>query len=358
MTNVVQLNVPARNLGLRPRRSAIIAGFAQHRRFGDDVFWLKENAELLNILECTATEIEDHALAPHEPFYDSLENRMGFFPQYYRFLLSICLDLEDLGMPGNKGEALAEWVSRQGLPEAEMSDLQRAEARRLLARRGVRTRAADPGLDRRLHAFIDRSETFAMPNKKAAYELTHIVFYLSEYGRRAPCLSERALTSLEFAGILAYLDQNADLLAEICVALRYAGTEPPRLWEDWLERETRAFLVDCGPQAALSDDYHEYFVCNWLMALAGRAHFDARVEPARMAFNRARSWAGPLRQMSQSLFEMQDRRNADWTQMRARLTGALSETGHEILCEAEACSDKFDAFFAGFARAGLGGTAL
>ncbi|MFC3117922.1 DUF6902 family protein [Jhaorihella thermophila] len=223
--------------------------FARHRRFGDDVFWLKENAELLNILECTGLDLGPDALAPHEGFYADIERRLGFFPQYYRFFLSICLDLEDLGMPGDKGEALCRWAAREGLADAELSDLQRAEARRLMLRRGIDPLPEDAGLEDRLRLFMDRSETFAMPNKKAAYELTHIVFYLSEYGRRDPGLSAAAAKSLEFAGILAFLDQNVDLLAEICVAMRHAGIAPSSIWEDWLEQETRRFAVLSGARA-------------------------------------------------------------------------------------------------------------
>lgn len=115
MSNVIRLNVPSQRQSKRDRHAALIASFAQHRRFGDDVFWLKENAELLNILECTGTALDADTLAPHEGFYKQVEKRLGFFPQYYRFLLSICLDLEDLGMEGTKGAALAEWVHAQGL---------------------------------------------------------------------------------------------------------------------------------------------------------------------------------------------------------------------------------------------------
>lgn len=382
MSNVIQLNVPSQRQGHATRYSALIASFAQHRRFGDDVFWLKENAELLNILECTGSNtgsntgantgsntgthtgthtgarLEAGALDPHEGFYAQVEKRLGFFPQYYRFLLSICLDLEDLGMPGNKAEALCHWVAREGLADAELSDLQRAEARRLMQRRGIDPLPDDAGLNNRLHAFIDRSETFAMPNKKAAYELTHIVFYLSEYGRRNPNLSEAALTSLEYAGILAYLDQNADLLAEICVALRYAGQEPSAIWEDWLERETHRFSVATGAQVGTGDDYHDYFVCNWLMAVSGRDAFVKEAAFDRMAFFRAEPFAGPLREMSQTMFQLEDRRSGDWQVMRPHVEEVLSQTGHEILTEAQASSAKFDAFFAGFARTGLRGVAL
>ena len=68
---------------------------------------------------------------------------MGFFPQYYRFLLGLCLDLEDLGIGGQKGSKLVQWVADQGLARAELSDLQRAEARRLCLRRGIDPVAED-----------------------------------------------------------------------------------------------------------------------------------------------------------------------------------------------------------------------
>lgn len=358
MSNVISLNVPSRRLGAPVKRAALVDSFARHRRFGDDVFWLKENAELLNILECTGLSLAEHALAPHQGFYDRVEKRLGFFPQYYRFLLSICLDLEDLGLPGEKAEGLCRWAAREGLADAELSDLQRAEARRLMLRRGVDPLPHDTGLEERLRRFIDRPETFAMPNKKAAYELTHIVFYLSEYGRRDPGLSAGALTSLEFAGLLAYLDQNADLLAEICVALRFAGVRPSEIWEGWLERETHRFQVVTGPQAGTVDDYHDYFVCNWLMAVSGREAFRKEAAFERMAFHRAQPVAGPLREMSECMFRLEDARSDDWQAMRPVVADALTEIGHDILAEAEASSARFDEFFAGFARTGLRGVAL
>lgn len=353
MSNVVQLNASSIRQSQEDRVAALLRSFAQCRRFGDDVFWLKENAELLNILECTGARLNAAAFEPHLGFYKQVEKRLGFFPQYYRFLLSICLDLEDLGLPGAKGEALVRWVACEGLAEAEMSDLQRFEARRLMMRRGVDPLGHDTGLEDRVRRFIGRSATFAMPNKKAAYELTHAVFYLSEYGRRDPELSDEAVTSLEFAGLLAYLDQNADLLAEICVALRYAGHAPSDIWEGWLERETHRFSVQTGPHVSAQDDYHDYFVCNWLMAVSGRDAFVKKASPERMAFHRAVPCAGPLREMSECMFRLDDQRSADWSQMRSVVEGSLTEIGFDILSEAEQSTDKFEAFFEGFARTGL-----
>ncbi len=352
MSNIIRLNVPSQSQGKAARHAALLCAFALHRRGPGDVFWLKENAELLNILECTGARPGAEGVAPLQAVYDGAEARLSFFPQYYRFILSICLDLEDLGLPGDKAARLCDWAARRGLAEAELSDLQRAEARRLMARRGIEALPAEHGLNDRLRRFIARPETFALPNKKAAYELTHIVFYLSEYGRRDPGLDERAVTSLEFAGILAYLDQNADLLAEVCIALRFAGRAPSPIWEHWLEAETHRFAVATGPRANPVDDYHDYFVCSWLMALRGGRDFVKPAEAAPMSFHRAPPLAAPLRQMSQALFELQAARSRDWTAMRPHVEAALSEIGHDILAEAEASSDRFEEFFAGFARAG------
>ncbi|MGD9295542.1 MAG: hypothetical protein PVI41_11715, partial [Roseobacter sp.] len=217
MSNVVPIGLPKR-LSLSQRQSALLQSFAKHRRATDDVYWLKENAEILNILATSRASLPSQALETYSEFYETIEERLRFFPQYYRFILSICLDLEDLGLDGGKGQFLCEWVGRSELTASELSDLQRAETRRLLSRRGGS--GQDEHLSDRLARFMCHADTFAVPNKKAAYELTHIVFYLSDYGARKITLPERAVTSLEFAGVLAYLDQDIDLLSEVCVALR------------------------------------------------------------------------------------------------------------------------------------------
>lgn len=357
MTNVVRLDVPPRQLPQADRNAALMQSFAKHRRFGDDVFWLKENAELLNILECTGSTVSELGLACYQGFYDKVEKRLQFFPQYYRFLLSICLDLEDLGMTGDKGYGLVNWVSQQGFAHAELSDLQRMEARRLMARRGVDPLSDDLGLEDRMRAFIARSATFAMPNKKAAYELTHAVFYLSEYGRKDPMLDAETRTSLEFTGLLAFLEQNADLLAEVCIAMQYGGFEVPNVWARWLERHTHLFEVETGGQTTPQDDYHEFLVCNWLMADSGQVAFSKPVAGERMAFFRPDGGTGPLRELSECMFRMDDRSD-DWEAMRPVVLDSLSEDAQAVLSWAETSSDKFSAFFQGFARTGAAELAM
>jgi len=316
------------------------------------VFWLKENAEVLNILECTGQSVSDAALEPLAHYYNRLSGRLTFFPQYYRFLLSIGLDLEDLGMPGAQMEQMCDWVSRRGLPDAELSDLQRAEARRLLARRGVFTGAADAGLDDRLRAFVRRTDTFALPNKKAAYELTHIVFYLSEYGRRDPMIGEAGRVSLEYAGITAYLDQNLDLLAEICVALRQAGHRPNPAWVAAVRHGLASFEIDENDHASFSDGYHEYLVSVWAMAVMNIDDPGAPVTGTRCTFARPLAHGGALRAMSSALLGLADARSGSWDHMQDTIYAMLDDDAALVLSEAAASTALFDAYFEGFARAG------
>ncbi|WP_323778493.1 DUF6902 family protein [Leisingera sp.] len=353
MAQILPFFSPAARQSRASAQEALIAGFATYRRSQEDVFWLKENAELLNILECTGADVAATALQPLQPFYQGAARHISFFRQYYRFILSICLDLEDLGLPGQTAAQLAGWVSDQGLAQAELSDLQRAEARRLLARRGIDLR--DDGLDDRLRGFISNPQTFAIPNKKAAYELTHIVFYLSEYGRRVPDLPEAAFTSLEFAGLVAFLDQNADLLAEICIALRFAGGQPPAAWEAWLDRRVSAFMLAKGEFDGHQDAYHEYFVVNWLMLLSGRPAFRQAVPMGGMHVP-AQQGGSILRSLSEAVFDAGMAR-AGWSAVKARAEAVLSEEEHGLLTAAERSCEGFGGFFEGFARAGSAGAA-
>lgn len=347
MSNVVSLGLP-RRLDLAERQALLLANFACNRRSPDDVFWLKENAEILNVLASSGAMLPEAALAPYVKVYEGLEERLRFFPQYYRFLLSICLDLEDLGLGQGKGTALCNWVAKAGLAEAELSDLQRAEAQRLLNRRGAGR--DDHALKDRLHSFINRSETFVLPNKKAAYELTHIVFYLSEYGLVDPKLDDAGIASLEFAGLLAYLDQDIDLLSEICVAMRFSGKRPSIIWEDWIAQEMGRFILKPGSSES-SDAYHEYLVTCWWAQFADRPSFPGVAAETGLHVHRHAVRKGPLRAMSEYMFHLGPARSSDWSRMRQGMSDAVGVDGGAILHGAEKSSDRFDAFFEGFARA-------
>jgi hypothetical protein len=348
MSNVISIGLPRRP-NLAQRQAMLVRNFALGRRQASDVYWLKENAELLNILVNSGARLDEAALAPFSGFYAGLYERIRFFPQYYRFLLSLCLDLEDLGMPGDTGAALCDWVADRGLPDAELSDLQRAEARHLLARRCVDW--ADEGLDGRLDDFARRSATFALPNKKAAYELTHIVFYRSCYGQCTFMADEALVTSLEFTGLLAYLDQDVDLLAEVCVALRFAGQHPSAVWEDWLALQLHGFSMEPVAGRPGPDAYHEFLVTNWWSLLVQDTGFRGVTRDSGVAILRQQVPVGPLRVMSECMYHLGDERSTNWPAMRRLLTDALGDEAHSILEGAERSSPRFDAFFEGFARA-------
>ncbi|MEO0892085.1 MAG: hypothetical protein AAFY35_05775 [Pseudomonadota bacterium] len=350
---VIRLETPFRQRNTSARQAALMQRFAVARRSVDDVFWMKENAELLGVFEATGAQITSQALEVYAPFYEDLDHRVGFFPQYYRFFLSLALDIEALGMAGESAERLVHWVARSGLIDAELSDLQRAEARRLCVRRGVDP-VVDASLDDRLRSFIAREATFALPNKKAAYELTHIVFYLSEYGRRDPQLGKAACQSLRHAGTLAFLELNVDLLSEICIALRFAGETPPRIWERWLRDQVRRFAVEPieGPvgHSIPQDDYHPWLMLNWFMDVSGQGGFGQEMPEGSVIFAAPKPCAGPLRELSDSIYKLGDQRSGEWAAMREGVGEALSDEARNVLLAAEEAVD-FDRFFRGFARA-------
>ncbi|WP_136635462.1 DUF6902 family protein [Pseudooceanicola onchidii] len=357
MSNVIRLSFPSRQEQRAASIAALLETFALHRRDESDVFWMKENAEILNILECTGQSVPREALEAYAGFYDTIEERLEFFPQYYRFLLSICQDLESLGMEGGKSAGLARWIAAEGLVEAELSDLQRGEAMRLLTRSGVNIDMDMTLINVRLNQFAARSKTFAVPNKKAAYELTHIAFYLSEYGRRDPELDAQVLQSLNYTGILAFLDCNFDLLAEVLVAIGYCGAEAPQLWKDAVTNSTALFSVSEGDDAVRQDDYHEYLVCNWALSELGHKPFQAALRPGPVSFHAAPRQATPLRELSEVMHGLSVRRSSDWVGMRDYLCDCVSPENADLLLSAEEASDCFQDFFSGFARTGMRGMA-
>lgn len=333
------------------RIRTMVEGVAAHRRAETDVYWLKEAAELLNVLDAAGQGVDAGSLSAFESYYATARSRMAFFPQYYRFHLSICLDLESLGMPGDTGAALAEEVARQDMVGGETSDLQRLEVRRQLDRRGIDTRPADPGLEDRIRAFIGRPRAFAVPNRKAAYELTHAVFYLSDFGRRDPRLDAEALDSLEFAGLLALLDENTDLLAEICLALGYAGRTAPAAWHAAVARDLASYVT--GPSAAMcpSDDYHAYLMGNWLHMAGGGAPFTVVQDADNIGFVSRRGRSGALRALSRTLLTAEPSKRGDWQVMQSEVENSLENPALFVLTEVQRSTQRFDDFFEYFARA-------
>jgi len=328
----------------------LLESFGSFRKDRLNVLWLKENAELLNVLKTTGSKIKSEVMEPLFPFYEGSLRHLNFFRQYYRFILSICLDLEDLGLPGTRGEVMADWVARRAVGVSEMSDLQRAEARRLLARRGIELAGVD-GLDDRLRAFMRQSDEFAVPNRKAAYELTHVVFYLTEYGRRPLQLEPEEWQSLLFAGLVAYLDQDVDLLSEICIAMRFCNETPPAEWQAWLDRQLHGFSLTPTRGWVGNDDYHPYLMCNWFQLVVGRTAFSDADCEGSVVIEGPHS-PGALRGVSMALYTLLDQAPGDWPKIKSTLCQALSAEEREVLAQAEASTPAFEAFFETFARFG------
>ncbi|MEP5730234.1 MAG: hypothetical protein ABJL67_12800 [Sulfitobacter sp.] len=350
MSNVIAFQ-PKTTFTKMPTLEALMGAVTTQRRPADDVYWLKENAELLSVLHATKEPVTSVLLEGYDTFYRGIEEKLRFYPQYYRFFLSLCLDLEDLGFDGCKGEALCNWAATTGLAEAELSDLQRAEARRLLARRRAAEPVSQGDLGDRLRQFAERPKTFALPNKKAGYELTHIVFYLSEYGQRDPELGPEALRSLEYTGLVAYLDQNHDLLAEICTALRYAGAEPSPIWSQAVAHAHNSLApVPASEMALAQDAFHAYLVTGWAQRVAQAPAFDVEWPQGATRFARRLPVVSALRPLSECLFDLGGTRSGDWSGMRGRVVPYLDTDARVILQQAEASSPEFGAFFEEFAR--------
>ena len=230
--------------------------------------------------------------------------------------------------------------------DGELSDLQRAEARRLTQRVDVHLPGLE-GLDQRLHHFIDASATFALPNKKAAYELTHIIFYLSEYGRRDPNVSDHAIKSLHFVGILSMLEQNADLLAEVCIALQFCGASVPADWTAWLA--THLSAAQFGTRSVMADDYHQYLMCEWLAQLKGQACFEMVVPNQIGSIDMPEYRTAALRHLSQAIMETSGLM-AVGSMATQTLSVSLPPEVYDILEFVAYTSEYFGEFFEKFTR--------
>ena len=146
------------------------------------------------------------------------------------------------------------------------------------------------------------------------------------------------------------LDQNVDLLSEICIAMRFAGCTPPQEWEAWIAEELADYHVSECANGAVQDHYHSYFMGNWLAALCKKPVFEGRLLARAMSFQAAFKSVSPLRGLSESIFKMDTHRSAEWAKMRGRVTVDLSSDAYSVLELAEKSSPHFEEFFASFAR--------
>lgn len=346
MSNIVALRRPQRGLAPTAMVPAIFAGARRDRH---DAYWLKENAEVLQILAATEALAD---LTPYETVAKTLLGELRFFPQYYRMYLSIALDLQRLGMADLPIDAMAKHVVTNGLAQTEVSDMHRAEAQLLLARAGHAL--PDRGVQARLADFARQSALFALPNRRAAYDLTHVVFHAADYGRRSLAPDAARTNSLMFAGIVAFLDDDMDLLAEVAIALRLQGDAVPAVWDSAIAADLAQFDFEPGHgDAAPQDDYHAWLVQGWSMALAAGTAFAGQVPQGTRLFRARAAKTGTLRALSLCLMDMGAARNPDWDRMRWRIAPHLSPPHRARLAQVDGLP-AFPAFFAVFSRCDAG----
>lgn len=130
------------------------------------------------------------------------------------------------------------------------------------------------------------------------------------------------------------------------------GLTPSAIWEDWLGGALHDFVLHPSAQAAPTDAYHEYLVSSWWAGFAGLAGFGGTPPQGGVDIRRHDLRRGPLRAMSEYLFQIGPARSGDWAAMRPELAGVLDMEGDDILQDAVLSSQHFPAFFENFARAG------
>lgn len=350
MSNVVSLR-RGHHQSSDPVVPDLVDLFVRRRRQRHDPFWLKENAELVQIL--AANRISNLDLGAFEAIATGLMAEFRFFPQYYRLYLSLAVDLSALGMPNLPLEEMASFVQQEQLMEVELSDPHRAEARLLLRRAGAHVET-DADLEQRLMRFARHSRSFCLPNRRAAYDLTHVVFHASDYGRKAVMKDAAIEQSLVFAGMVAWLEDNLDLLSEVVIALCLMGATPPEQWVKAIRKDVDHVTFSPGFEGArFDDDYHQYLVSNWAVGVLGDHAFSSFVPPSARLIHQNRAKGQALRDLSMLLLDMGDSRSGHWAHMRWRIWGRLPEASKQRLSAIEELSG-FDEFFEVFARAGKG----
>ena len=174
----------------------LVRAFANGRNNKVDFSFLKENGELLCIARSQGFLMEPRAQEFYQSFYSQAQSLLELYPQYYRFILGLVLDLEDLGLSGNVGRQICEQVRSDNLLAYDTSDIRRLEAIHLLGRRldiTAQEMEVRRGLIQRLEMFTRNSQRFYKFNRPLFYDLTHLVFFLTNYGKT----QETGLSNLE-----------------------------------------------------------------------------------------------------------------------------------------------------------------
>lgn len=354
MSNVISLmraqGLP--EMGFGP--DALVLGVSTHRRSQEDLRWLKENAEILRCLVASGVKLSTETLeTSYAAFLADLPSRLAFFPQYYRFFLHMALDLAALGLRGHALEDLAHLALRSGAPQAELSDLQRAEKNWLLSRAGIDPGPESASVAQRLADFVSQPQTFALPNRKAGYEVTHLAFYLTDFGRRRDAIPQGLCASIRNVGIVSWLEQNLDLLAECCIALDYIGADVPKIWTDRLADALPAYRLRPLMPEASQDDYHAWLMVLWSQ-MNRKPEALARPYPSEgFTVIAPPAETGALRALSRILLSRAPRGSHCWPALKDELVSGYGAEAAAVVDHAARALPEFPIFFEEFARYNL-----
>ena len=152
---------------------------------------------------------------------------------------------------------------------------------RRLGFESAQIRQCEKSVIENIEKFTSDPKRFMYLNKPFFYELTHIIFFLTDFGSTKISFNTDLVSCLKYAGTLCHLDEDYDLLAEICISLRYLSAPVPLHWEDDVLAYADKIKVTYGTnlKSALNaavDDYHIYFVCNWLADIKGLPSFQIK----------------------------------------------------------------------------------
>lgn len=255
--------------------------------------FLKENGELLAISVDSGFLIEPRALKLYEDFYTNALKFTELYPQYYRFTLGMVIDLEKGGIQGTESHKIAQYVKNEKFVLFDTSDTRKLETLTML--RELEPLSEDAleiyeSISIRIDSFISNPNWYKKFNKPLFYDLTHIIFFLTRNGTQPLPLKNDAQSCLMYMGLLSLLDNDADLLAEVCVCLAYLGVDIPEYWDKFLQKSLGEINItyDGTVASALNpsvDEYHIYFVLNWYEAMKGRTAFDTRFKSQTPSFS-------------------------------------------------------------------------
>lgn len=243
--------------------------------------YLKENGELLRIAVDSGFLLDPRAVALYDDFYTSALKLTKHYPQYFRFIFGIVIDLEKGGMQGNESEKIAQYILDEELVFFDMCSTRKLETLTMLREvaplgkslLGVRNRIIE-NVDR----LFSNPDLYSKFNKPLFYEITHIIFFLTDYGKTSMPLNNDVAECLTNMGLLCLLDNDADLLAEVCICMTYIGLETPKYWDEFLQKSLQQIKISYHETVssalnAAVDEYHVYFVLNWYFAVKNRPSF-------------------------------------------------------------------------------------